>query len=102
LKNSGVAPFYYDWKIIVAAIDKNGSAIKEWPTDWKITDLLPDESPRTWRLSLETSEIPDSSEFMAFRIVNPLPNGLPLRFANTAEQQQTDGWFRIGKVRPEE
>ena len=102
LRNSGLAPFYYNWKIVVAAIDKNGSALKEWPTDWKITSLLPDEPPRTWRLSLETSEIPDNSEFMAFRVVNPLPTGMPLRFANTTERQQADGWFRIGKVRPEE
>lgn len=102
VRNSGVAPFYYDWKIIVAAIDRKGSAIKEWPTDWKIFGLLPDEPPRTWQLSLENSEIPDTSEFLAFRVVNPLPQGMPLRFANTAERQQADGWFRIESVRPEE
>ena len=98
LRNTGVAPFYYDWKIVVAAIDRSGAVIKEWPTEWGIAGLLPGEPPRAWQLSLKTSEIPSSSEFLAFRVVNPLSNGMPLRFANTAERQQTDGWFRIGKL----
>ena len=102
LRNTGVAPFYYDWKIVIAAFDKNGTAIKEWPTDWKISGLLPDESPRTWQLSLETSEIPGNADSFSFRVVNPLPNGMPLRFANTAERQQADGWFRIGEFRRNE
>lgn len=102
LRNTGVAPFYYDWKIIVAAIGKNGTAIKEWPTDWKITGLLPEDSPRVWQLSLATPEIPDNVEFLAFRVVNPLLNGMPLRFANMAERQQADGWFRISELRGKE
>jgi hypothetical protein len=98
LRNTGVAPFYYDWKIVVAAIDRSGTVIKEWPTEWKIAGLLPGESPRVWQLLLKTSEIPTSCDLLAFRVVNPLSNGVPLRFANTAERQQTDGWFRIGNL----
>ncbi len=101
LHNTGVAPFYYDWKIIVAAIDENGVPGKEWPTDWKLTGLLPGDT-RDWQLSLEESEIPDDSEFLAFRVVNPLPNGMPLRFANSMERQQSDGWFRVDKSRRKE
>jgi hypothetical protein len=98
LRNTGVAPFYYDWKIVVAALDRSGTVIKEWPTDWKIAGLLPGESPRSWQLLLKTSEIPNSGELLAFRVVNPLSNGMSLRFANTAERQQADGWFRIGNL----
>jgi hypothetical protein len=98
LRNTGVAPFYYNWKIVVAATDRSGIVIKEWPTEWKITGLLPGESPRAWQLPLKTSEIPTSGEFLAFRVVNPLSNGMPLRFANTAERQHADGWFRIGSL----
>jgi hypothetical protein len=98
LRNTGVAPFYYDWKIVVAAIDRSGTVIKEWPTQWKITGLLPGESPRVWQLPLKTAEIPSSGDFLAFRVVNPLSHGMPLRFANMAERQQADGWFRIGNV----
>ena len=98
LRNTGVAPFYYDWKIIVAALDKNGTALKQWPTDWKITGLLPDDAVRSWQLSLESAQIPQNAEYLAFRIVNPLANGLPLRFANAPDRQQPNGWFRIAKM----
>jgi len=98
LRNTGVAPFYYDWKIVVAALDKNGNSLKQWPTDWKITGLLPEAPSRTWQFSLDSSQIPNETESLAFRVVNPLKNGLPLRFANTLDRQQTDGWFRIGKT----
>jgi len=30
--------------------------------------------------------------------LNPLLNGRPLRFANAAEHQQPDGWFRVGDL----
>lgn len=99
LRNTGIAPFYYDWKIVVAALDKNGKPLKQWPTDWKITGLLPGESLRTWQLSVATSQIPDDAEWLAVRVVNPLPSGLPLRFANSPDRQQPDGWFRVGSIR---
>ncbi len=98
LRNTGVAPFYYDWKIVVAAIDRSDTVIKEWPTEWTIAGLLPGESPRTWQLLLKTSEIPEGCDLLAFRVVNPLSNGMPLRFANTAQRQQSDSWFRIGNL----
>ena len=98
LRNTGVAPFYYDWKTVVAALDKNGTALKEWPADWKITGLLPDDAVRNWQLSLESSQIPTNAEYLAFRVVNPLATGLPLRFANTPDRQQPTGWFRIAEM----
>jgi len=77
LRNTGVAPFYYDWKIVVAALDTNDTELKQWPTDWRITGLLPDDSVRSWQLSLESSQIPNNAEYLALRIVNPLATGLP-------------------------
>ncbi len=100
-RNTGVAPFYYDWKIVIAALDKNGKPLKQWPTDWKITGLLPDDSERTWQFSLDASQIPNDAEWLALRVVNPLNNGLPLRFANSPERQQADGWFQIGEAEAE-
>jgi hypothetical protein len=98
VRNTGVAPFYHGWKIVVSAFDKDDVALKEWSTDWRITGLLPNEPPADWQLSIRTSEIPGNAERLAFRVVNPLSNGLPLRFANTSDRQQADGWFRIGEI----
>ena len=101
LRNTGVAPFYYDWRIVIAAFGKDGTPLQQWPTDWKITGLLPDDAERTWQFTVETSQIPAETELLAFRVVNPLSNGLPLRFANAQRHQQADGWFQIGKLRAE-
>ena len=101
LRNTGVAPFYYDWKSVLAALDKSGQPLKQWHTDWKLTDVLPDDSLRIWKWSLDAVGIPGDTELLAFRVVNPLANGLPLRFANRPDRQQADGWFRIGRIETE-
>jgi hypothetical protein len=95
LRNSGVAPFYYDWKIAVAALGEEGQPIRQWPTEWKLTQLLPEDA-RSWDVSIASSKIPAKARWLALKVINPLKNGLPLRFANTAERQQPDGWFRVG------
>ena len=87
VRNTGVAPFYYDWKLQLGAINRSQVA-KTWDTDWKLTDLLPGET-RVWQMQL--SEAP--KEGLAVRVVNPLPGGLPLRFANEEQASSTNGWF---------
>ncbi|MEZ6127119.1 MAG: DUF4832 domain-containing protein [Planctomycetaceae bacterium] len=98
LKNTAVAPFYYDWKIVVGAIDSDGRVLREWPTDWALTQLLPDAPEREWSTMVPVDQIPQNTTWLGLRVVNPLPNGLPLRFANSPDRQQADGWFRIGRL----
>lgn len=98
LHNTGVAPFYYDWKVELAALNDAGKPIKRWPTDWKITALLPESGDRSWKHTIDVATLPQDGQWLAVRVVNPLPSGLPLRFANAADRQQPDGWFRIGKL----
>ncbi len=98
LRNTGVAPFYYDWQVVLGALSETGRLLKEWPTDWKVTSLLPGEE-RSWETTLKTNNLPEGTQWLAVRVVNPLKNGLPLRFANSSKLQQSDGWFRVGEVR---
>ena len=85
VKNTGVAPFYYDWKIELAVVDQAG-AKRTVPTTWKLTGLLPGED-RQWKIALEEVSV----RRIALRVVNPLKGGLPLRFAN--KNQKGDGWL---------
>ena len=88
VRNTGVAPFYHDWKVELGAINRSQVA-RTWATDWKITELLPGET-RVW-----TAEIDDASgQTLAVRIANPMKGGLPLRFANEASNKST-GWLTI-------
>ena len=95
VRNTGVAPFYYDWKLELGALDREGRLLKAWPTAWRLTQLLPGDSDRIWRHELES--LPDQTERIAVRVVNPLPNGLPLRFAN--KRPQPNGWMELAAVR---
>jgi hypothetical protein len=94
--NQGVAPFYQDWRMELAALDAEGRVVKVYPVDWKLTELLPGDA-RAWATKLE---IADSLEghVLALRVVHPLPNGKPLRFANADQDRHAFGWLSIGAV----
>ncbi|PAE07501.1 hypothetical protein CHI12_10690 [Terribacillus saccharophilus] len=105
IQNTGVAPFYYDWKVEIAARDKNGN-IKERATDWDVSNVLPDDEETEdnkgtlleW--STDTSELSEGSYDMLVRVVNPLSeinsNAKKFHFAN--EEQEDNGWLKIGEI----
>jgi hypothetical protein len=74
---------------------REGQVVDTFPLDWSITGLLPADSPRTWRVQLNADRLPDAIDGFAIRVVNPLPNGLPLRFANEYAANVADGWWLL-------
>jgi hypothetical protein len=38
---------------------------------------------------------------VAVRVVNPMPNGKPLRFANADQDRDAAGWLSVGKIKIE-
>ena len=53
ITNSGVAPFYYPWKM-EAGLYHNGSLQETWPIMWDITRIIPGEAAITY-----TAKLPD-------------------------------------------
>ncbi len=96
--NQGVAPFYRDWPIELAALDAEGRAAQRWQVDWKIAGLLPGDAPREWNASLQLPEKPSAKLTLALRVINPLPNGKPLRFANAEQDGRLPGWLSLGPL----
>lgn len=94
--NNGVAPFYYDWPVELAALSANGSVLKTYPVDWKLTALEPSTTPQSLKASLLVKDIPAQSQALALRAVNPLPNGKPLKFANADQDAHAPGWLSLG------
>jgi len=94
LRNSGVAPFYHDWKVELGAL-ANGRIVRTIPVDWTLTGLLPETEPRTWEVSAPAEQALAAGERWALRVVNPLPNGLPLRFANEYPAGAPEGWWPL-------
>ena len=89
IRNTGIAPFYYDWKVELGQL--NGSRVdKRWQTEWKVTDLLPGET-RIWKTELKNTD----STGLSIRVVNPLKGGLPFWFANEGQSDSKKGWLRL-------
>jgi hypothetical protein len=77
VENRGVAPFYYDWPVVVRA----GRVIQT--TDWKLSGVLPGK-PVEWRVPL------NAKGKVALRVTNPMEGGRALKFAN---EEYEDDWL---------
>lgn len=93
IKNCGVAPFYYPWTVQAGILDASHKVTQSWDTDWNISTILPDESARfTFHFP---DESPPKGTSMAIGVVNPMPGGFPLRFANATQDQHASGWMTL-------
>ena len=63
--------------------------------DWTVRGLLPGDPPRTWSLELTADQAAEAKDGYALRIANPLPNGVPLRFANEYSRDLPNGWWLL-------
>ncbi len=97
LENRGVAPFYYDWRAEYGLI-ADGKVIKRITSTGRLTGLLPGDEPRVWNDAIDLSDVPKGKYTLAVRVPNPLPNGLPLRFANATQDHDVQGWLSLTEV----
>jgi hypothetical protein len=97
LKNTGVAPFYYDWPVELAASTASGQILSKWSTPWTISGILPGNPPRDFTMTFTNR--PPSGTTLLMRVINPLPSGKPLRFANSGQDSTAPGWLTLGIVK---
>ena len=95
IANKGVAPFYYDWPVQLGTFDDQGTVVKTYDTQWKLSQVQPGPAQH-WQKDLATTSVKN----LAIRIVNPLPNGLPCFFANEQRLQLGNGWLKIRDGQP--
>ena len=96
--NQGVAPFYQDWRVELGAIVADGAVVETWPVKWTLRGLLPGETPTRWEKQIERTTSRDRACTLALRVVNPMPGGKRLRFANAAEDRDAKGWLSLGAL----
>ena len=97
VENRGVAPFYYDWKPEYGLIFE-GKAAATFRGSGKLVGLLPGDKPRVWDDTLDVSGVKAGTYKLAVRVLNPLKNGHPLKFANKTQDADTSGWLTLGSV----
>jgi hypothetical protein len=94
LENRGIAPFYAAWPVEVEAVD--GSAIvADGQANWPLASLLPGEHAE-YMASFQ--DFPQHGATVVMRVVNPLPNGHPVVFANAEMGTVKKGWLTLGKI----
>ena len=92
------APFYQDWRIELAAIAPDGTVLETWPVKWTLRGLQPSETTTRWETLLERTASHERACTLALRVVNPMPGGKRLRFANAAENRDAKGWLSLGPL----
>ena len=97
LKNSGVAPFYYNWPVTVGLLDSNGKTLQQWSVDWRVDGLLPDVQ-RTFTATISPKTAPPTGAKFAVRVPNPMEGGRPLRFSNATQQIGKKDWMILGSA----
>jgi hypothetical protein len=97
--NTGVAPFYYDWPVELAAQPTTGERVIAWQTDWRLSAIVPGETADPWRFRGVIPATAHGAHRLLLRASNPLTNGLPLRFANQTQDQHQPGWLTLGEFR---
>jgi hypothetical protein len=96
--NQGVAPFYRDWHVELGLLSPGGKFVHTWPTNWTLTGLLPGDRSRRWQTTVDLSSIVSDKMIVAIRVVNPMPHGKPLRFANADQDRDAAGWLSVAKI----
>lgn len=96
VENRGVAPFYHDWQPEFGLI-ANGKLLKRMEAAGRLTGLLPGTS-REWQETLDLQGLEPRSYTLAVRVANPLPNGRPVRFANTSQDANLPAWLSLGEL----
>jgi hypothetical protein len=98
VRNTGVAPFYYDWPVQLGAFNSSHTLVKTWTTDWKLSAHLPAATNSVWAWSQTGHGLEAGQYTLLLRVQNPLTNGVPFRFANDAQDADLPGWLTLGQV----
>jgi len=96
--NTGVAPFYYNWPLQLGALNDSNALVKTWTTTWNLTSLLPASTSTLWSWSQSNHGLAPGQYKLVLTVQNPLANGIPIRFANDAQDADLPGWLTLGLV----
>jgi hypothetical protein len=95
--NTGVAPFYYDWPIQLAALNSSNELVKVWTTPWKLSSLPPGTNA-VWADTVANPGLPAGQYKLLLGVENPMTNGVPLRFADVPQDADVKGWLTLGQL----
>jgi len=96
IENTGVAPFYYNWPVELGVLDGNNDLVQTWSPPWRLASVLPGTNAG-WNFTVANPGLAAGSYTLLLRVLNPLTNGVPLVFANQAQNASLGGWLTLGQ-----
>jgi len=96
VKNEGVAPFPYNWKVELAWYDGN-QIIESFVTSWKISGLC--DSSEMFTVETEKTGEAGAEYTLLMRIINPMAGGFPVKFSNVTQDSVVEGYITLGKIK---
>lgn len=97
IKNIGVAPFYYKWKMQLAIFNSKGKQVKTLNTKWDIRKIAANKKNYKFSANFKNVKLKKGVYTIGLRVQNPLKNGNKLKFAN--KSQKANGWLELGRFR---
>ncbi|OAX48103.1 DUF4832 domain-containing protein [Paenibacillus sp. AD87] len=95
LQNKGVAPFYYNWEVEFGVLNSSDTWVKSLGTkSWNLKSILPGDTDYSFSYSANHN-LPAGDYRLVMRIVNPLTGGKTIRFANTRQDANLNGWLTL-------
>lgn len=98
VENRGIAPFYEPWRVEYALLDPTGK-MRILRSENRLDGLLPGAAPVVWNGQWRISTLVPGTYALLMRGRNPMPGGRPVRFANTTQDRDKNGWLSIGRIR---
>ena len=65
--------------------------LETWPVTWTLLGLQPNDTPTRWETLLARTASRGRVCSLGLRVVNPMPGGKRLRFADAAEDRDAKG-----------
>ena len=93
-ENTGVAPFYYPWRVDWALLDRSGKVADRQSVDWDIRKWLPGSFDEDCEV---TFNVPEGTYRLALGIRDPWQDRPAIGFANRLDT--ADGWTIISDLR---
>ena len=102
IKNTGATPFCATWPLEVVLVDENNEIVAIQIIESILPSILPGQSGRvTARLPLPAEYRSNGSAqklTAAIRVVNPLPAGTPVAFANESMDMPLPGYLGLPQL----
>ena len=96
IKNTGVAPFYYQWPFEIA-LSSDGIIRQRWQPGWDVRTILPNDPEREFHFQARNLFVTGKHQVL-LRLRAPSSREHFVAFANESQDADLPGWLTLGEI----